>query len=206
MEVTKISDIQDREFLKDMINIALETKDKEWFNQLTEQLNNIKEDEDIEQKDELELFNLESNYNVLEYDSYTCKTDCNSEQVLIVIEDKIYQIITSKEDLYESDYFVQLRGNKSYKEGDRIPRSELVICENEYNITYTFGYFEGQIDYMNSISNFIDNKDKMIDCMNRKVQLLQEYNDSLESELKTLQNNYFINKKKKKFKWNFWKK
>lgn len=199
-----------------MINIALETNDKKWFNQLTEQLNKLeKEDkefsinkEDILHKDELELFNPKGYYDKLEYDYYICQTDCNSGRVLIIIGDKIYQTITSKDDLYESDYFVQLRGNKSYQRGEMIPKSELVIYENEYDNTYTFGYFEGQIDYMNNISNFIDNKDNMIDWMDKKINLLQEYNDNLKSELKTLQNNYFNNKEdnNKKFKWKFWKK
>jgi len=204
--VITISDIKDKEFMKDMINIALETKDREWFNELTEQLNKI--ENDIEQENELELFNHKGCNDDLEYDYYTCQTDCNIRQVLIIIEDQIYQTITSKDDLYELDYFVQLRGNKSYKEGDMIPRSELVVYENEYDNTYKFGYFEGQIDYMNNISNFIDNKDKTIDFMDKKINLLQEYNDILKSELETFQNNYFNNKEKnkRKSKWKFWSK
>lgn len=198
-----------------MINIALETNDKKWFNQLTEQLNEVEKEnkefsinkEDVLHKDELELFNPKGYNDNLEYEYYTCRTDCNSGQVLIIIRDRIYQTITSKDDLYELDYFVQLRGNKSYKKGDIIPRSELVVYENEYDNTYRFGYFEGQMDYMNNISNFIDNKDRTIDWMDRKIQLLQEYNDNLKSELETLQNNYFNNKKnKRRLKWKFWKK
>ncbi|EQC1535562.1 IDEAL domain-containing protein [Clostridium botulinum] len=208
-----MSDIQDKEFLKDMINLALETKDKKWFNQLTEELNKLEKEDDTK----IDLFNPKSDYegyynDLFEYEYYICQTDCNSNSPLIIIGNTIYDKIIIEELYNKIDYFVELKTNKVYKKGDKIYQNDLQICCEEYSVFY-LGYIKGQLDFREGIFEYCNSKDKKINLLEQHNALLQsdlntvkEYNNILKSELGTLQNNYFINKKKKKFKWKFWKK
>jgi len=212
--VIKISDIQDKKFLKDMINIALETKDRKWFNQLTEQLNKLEKEDDAE----IDLFNPKSNHEgycdgLLEHEYYICETDCNSNHPLIIIKNTIYDKIVIEELYNKIDYFVELKTNKVYEKGDKIYQNELQICCEEYS-TFYLGYIKGQLDFKEGIFEYCNGKDKKINLLEQHNTLLQsdlktvkEYNKILESELVTLQNNYFNKKEnKRRFKWKFWKK
>ncbi|GAA0083401.1 hypothetical protein [Clostridium sp. CTA-6] len=200
----KISDIQDKKFLKDMINIALETKDRKWFNQLTEQLNKLEKEDDAE----IDLFNPKSSYegyysDLFEYEYYICQTDCDlgEGQPLAIIDNKIYGNISNQETLNKVEIIVQLIGNKKYKNGDKILTSELKICDDNFICTalWFLGYLGGQAD-MESYCNVIKQEN---DVLKKRI----ETNDVLKSELEILQNNYFNNKKnKRRFKWKFWKK
>ncbi|HDK7314121.1 TPA: IDEAL domain-containing protein [Clostridium botulinum] len=191
-----------------MINIALETKDKKWFNQLTDELKKLEE----ENNTEIDLFNPKSNHegyynDLFEYEYYICETDCDlgKGQPLAIIDNKIYGNISNQETLNEVEIIVQLLGNKKYKNGDKIPTSELKICDDNFICTalWFLGYLGGQAD-MGNYCNVIKQNNEVLDNL---VETLKKYNDLLKSELKTLQDNYFNNKKNKRsFKWKFWKK
>ncbi|HCL4447142.1 TPA: IDEAL domain-containing protein [Clostridium botulinum] len=201
----KISDIKDKEFLKDMINIALETKDREWFNQLTDELIKLEKEDDSE----IDLFNPKSSHEgyydeLFEYEYYICETDCDlgKGQPLAIIGNKIYGNISNQEILNEIEIIVQLIGNKKYKNGDKIPTSELKICDDNFIGTalWFLGYLGGQTDVEDYCNVIKQNND----ILNKEVEGLKKYNNLLNKEIETLQNNYF-NKEKKKFKWKFWK-
>ncbi|HID0768042.1 TPA: IDEAL domain-containing protein [Clostridium botulinum] len=203
-----MSDIQDKEFLKDMINLALETKDKKWFNQLTEELNKLEKEDDTK----IDLFNPKSNHegyynDLFEYEYYICETDCDlgKGQPLVIIDNKIYGNISNQETLNKVEFIVQLIGDKKYKNGDKIPKLELKMCDDNFICTalWFLSYLGGQAD-MDNYCTVIKKNNEILD---ERIENLKKYNDLLKSELKTLQNNYFNNKEdnKKKFKWKFWK-
>ncbi|WP_341478884.1 IDEAL domain-containing protein [Clostridium sporogenes] len=200
----KISDIKDKEFLKNMINIALETKDREWFNQLTDELIKLEKEDDSE----IDLFNPKSSHegyynDLFEYEYYICQTDCDlgEGQVLAIIDNKIYGNINNQATLNEVEFIVQLIGNEKYRNGDKIPKLKLKMCDDNLLCTalWFLGYLGGQAD-MENYCNIIKKEN---DILNERI----ETNDLLKSELEILQNNYFNNKKnKRRFKWKFWKK
>ncbi|EKS4345076.1 IDEAL domain-containing protein [Clostridium botulinum] len=202
----KISGIQDKEFIKDMINIALETKDREWFNQLTDELKKLEKEDDSE----IDLFNPKSNYegycdDLFKYEYYICQTDCDfgKGQPVAIVDNKIYGNISNQEILNEVEFIVQLIGDKKYKNGDKIPKLELKMCDDNLLCTalWFLGYLGGKTDIKN-YCNIIKQKNELLD---KEVESLKKYNDLLKSELETFQSNYFTNKEDKKFKWKFWK-
>ncbi|APR02465.1 IDEAL domain protein (plasmid) [Clostridium botulinum] len=190
-----------------MINLALETKDKEWFNQLTNELNKLEKEDDTE----IDLFNPKSDYegyynDLFEYEHYICQTDCDlvEGQALAIIDNKIYGNINNQETFNKVEVIVQLKENKTYKNGDKIPKLELKMCDDNLLCTalWLLGYLGGQADVEN-YCNIIKQENELLD---KEVESLKEYNDLLKSELGRLQSDYFANKEKKKFKWKFWKK
>lgn len=191
-----------------MINIALETNDKEWFNQLTNELNKLEKEDNTE----ISLFNPKSSHegyysDLFEYEYYICQTDCDFEdQPLAVIDNKIYGNINSLEILNKVEFIVQLKNHNKYKNGDKISKLELDLCDDSLfcPAIWLLGYIGGQAD-IDSYCTVIKKNNEILD---ERIENLKKYNDLLKSELKTLQNNYFNNKEdnNKKFKWKFWKK
>ncbi|WP_125154852.1 IDEAL domain-containing protein [Clostridium rectalis] len=205
----KILDIQDKGFLKDMINIALETKDKKWFNQLTEELNKLEKEDNIE----LDLFNPKNNQeghcDLLRYEYYIFQNDCDLVEgyPLAITGNKIHGSINDVEILNKIELIVRAKDNREYKNGDKISRLELEICDDNdliFTAFWLLGYLGGRVN-MNNYCNIIKQENEMLE---KQVENLKKYNDLLKSGLKTLQDNHLNNKKKKRFKLidlNFWK-